>query len=269
MRRTRYNLKRTFPTLFLLLILFLTSVGYSMAGSRAPRDSRGTVENEFFYYRVDHEDENGDYETLLIEGVFQEDSEGNLSVPWMWAFLEGEVEIIQLFDSGPDSKYFECNAYQAGETHRTIDLNAVGFLRGEHLPIPECIVVFSSLEIAPGVSTTSGWKWNGEFVGNETDGSGAGSGDCEDSALPGDERYVIPISDTEVLVVIIRNGHITVLIYRKSIDGCWRFDSAPADNNDPNLPGYTVGQTLPIVLTEYLMQIINGQHDEVPPFPYP
>jgi len=238
-----------------------------MVGGRGLDSSRSTPEHEFFYFEVDHPDENGIAEKLLVEGVFRIENDGDVLVSWMWIISESGIELIQLIDSGPDSKYFQCTAYETGSNHRTIDLNAVGYLRGEYLPIPECVVVFTELE--PMVS--GGWKWNGDFVGNETDGSGSnGSGDCEEpAASPGDERYVIRISDTEVLVIIISDGKITVLIYRKGMDGCWRFDSAPADMNDPNLPDYTVGQTLPLVLVEYISQMIDGQFDNAPPFPYP
>ncbi len=253
-------------TLLLLLALGISSIGYAMVGSRGSDGSRNGQVNEFFYFEIDHVNENGIYERLLIEGVFRLQNDGELSVSWMWIFSDNGIELIQLHDLGSNNKFFECIAYQIGANQRVMDVNAVGYLRGEHLPIPECVVVFTAQN--PAVS--GGWKWNGDFVGNETDGSGSGSGDCEEPAsAPGDERYVIRISDTEVLVIIISNGKVTVLIYRKGVDGCWRFDSAPADTNDPNLPSYTVGQTLPLVLTEYLMQLVNGQIDNAPPFPFP
>jgi len=236
------------------------------------------VFDQFFYFSTATELEGGGLGLQNVQGSIRTNSLGDAFVPWLWIVSpNNSIQLIPVTPNTSGKPYYNCEVLLIG-SRRLLSIEAVNYPKENVLsnqevapaqPIPDGIVW-----LEPHITSqkTDGWSWAGWMINFEYipgDPGFRGANACEPpSHGPNGERYVLRVSDTEVLIVIItEDGTVTVLVYRLGDDGCWYFGVTPDTYEPPPQPGATVPEMLPLVLAEYLIQSANGNFLDAPFFP--
>lgn len=264
------------------ILILLSCVIYSDIGSAMHRgghidEGRGLNSDSFFYFTLYEEVEDNVFIEINVEGALHTTANGDSYVTWMWIIEDdNSIELIPIIPDALGEPYYECNFFTIG-SRRVIDIRAVNYgskyptttnRKGiTAQPIPDGVVI---LERPPMSIAKDGWNWGGWMVSfSYLDGEDRGDSGSEcapPNPGPNGERYTIPLNEREVLIIIItEEGLITILLYRLGDDGCWRFGASPSLPTPP--PGLSVPQTMPLVMSEYLIQLQNGHFLNAPPFP--
>ena len=254
--------------------ILMAEVSFASDSGRKQDDGSVSGGSELFYYWIYQWNEFGEWEEILVEGFIQSSADGTSAISWMWILDGTSVELIQLFPDSPADPHYKCEVHALGSSRKLITVTAINYPKGSPTsnrflkrgqPLPNGVVILET----PAISNTfEGWSWGGWMLSFDRIEDDSG-GECkEPNAGVGGERYVIPISDTEILIIIINeDGTVTVLVYRLGADGCWRFGVTPDTYVPPPLPGFTGPQSVSLALTEYLYQYMHGHFQSAPPFP--
>jgi len=258
----------------LLLSVFAAQVSFGDKPGQNRNDRAYSASNDLFYFWIWQWNEFGEWEETLVEGIVHSSPSGESVITWMWIIDGSSIEFIPITPEEATDPYYEVSIHNLGESRRVISLHAKNYPKGSPLsqrkgeraqPLPSGFVLLDRPPLSP---SDAGWAWGGwllTFDRIEDDDAG----ECTPpNPGGGGERYVIPVSETEILIVIIHeDGTVTVLVYRLGADGCWRFGVTPDTYEPPPLPGFTGAQAAEYALAEYVYQFIQGNFQHIPPFP--
>lgn len=266
-------MKRLLYILVFLLSALAVQLSFGEKSGQKGTSRSFVGSSDLFYYWVWQWNEFGEWEEILVEGIVNTAPSGESTITWMWIIDGTSIEFIPTIPEEPTDPYYDVSVHNLGDGRRVIAQYAMNnpkvnptSQRPERTnPLPSG---FALIERPPLATEDAGWSWGGWLISFDRIEDDAG-GECKPpSQGNGGQRFTIPVSETEVLIVIINeDGTVTVLVYRLGEDGCWRFGVTPDSYEPPPLPDFTGAQSAQLALEEYVYQLLHGNLGHMPPFP--
>ena len=207
---------------------------------------------------------------VQLQGVMQIDEvTGEITIPWAWLFETDGISLLQLNDGGFDLPHVQLTPFEGNTSTMLLEVDPFGY-REEEQPVPESLVMLER------PLDTSTWDWNGvAFLQSEIDDGVYQMGMLgvptmtDPCGMPptneNDTTHIYRLSDKEVLIFIVNDdGTVTILVYRRDRNGCWKWSRNPDTHIPPPLPDFTFPEILPTVIEAYAAEMINGGQQYIP-----
>ncbi|MBC8202761.1 MAG: hypothetical protein H8E91_02930 [Planctomycetes bacterium] len=207
---------------------------------------------------------------VQLQGVIAiDETTGEMTVPWAWIVEPNGISLLQLNDGGLNLPHVQLTPLEGNDSTMLLEVDPYGYRTVEQ-PVPESLVLLDQ----PLGDTT--WRWNGiAFLQSEIDDSMYQMGMLDvptvmdPCGMPpsnaNDTTNVYRLSDKEILIFIVNeDGTVTILIYRRDRNGCWKWSRNPDSYVPPPLPDFSFPEILPTVIEAFAAEMINGGQQYIP-----